>query len=144
MTSLLCTMQRKYLAWIQSSLEILVLIDFWYNTDTHIRWQLGKQTHFGVALFKTNLYFAHGAGNIVSVFKNSFSMTGTPIQLFYLKNLFGMPPQALDIYALDDSGINARPLPDSLVEPHDRADHWTHVSLVRIISGKGLSGFYTW
>jgi hypothetical protein len=98
-------------ACVQSSWEILALLDFQYNADTRSRWQLGKQTPFGVALFKMNLYFAHGAENIVSLFKNSSAMTGTPIQLFCLEKLFGMPQKALDIYASDNSGINARPAP---------------------------------
>lgn len=70
-------------------------------------------------------------------------MTGTPVQLFCLKNLFGMPPNALEMYASDNSGLNAQPRPESLVAPHNRVDHRTHVSLVKFMSGKGLLGFYT-
>lgn len=106
------------------------------------RWQLGRQAPFRVALFRTNLYFAHGAENIISLFRNSSSMTGTPIQLFCLKHLFGMPTKALEMYSSDNSGLNAQPLPGTRVAPHNRVDHLTHVSLVKFTSGKGLSGFY--
>lgn len=110
---------------------------------TILRWQYGKQSPFRVAAFRTNIYFAHGAENIISLFKNSSSTTGTPIQLFCLKNLFGMPPKALNIYASDNSGLNAQSLPGSMVAPHNRVDHLTHVSLVKFTSGKGLLGFYS-
>ena len=47
-------------------------------------------------------------------------MTGTPIQLFCLKYLFGMPAKALDMYSSDNSGLNAQPLPDTLVSMLNR------------------------
>ncbi|KAI9648309.1 hypothetical protein NHQ30_002942 [Ciborinia camelliae] len=66
-------------------------------------------------------------------------MTGTPLHLFCLKYIFGMPPKALEMYAKDDSGIAAQPPPGSSVAPHNRVDCRTHVGLLGFIKGDGLA-----
>ena len=89
-----------------------------------------------------NLYFVQGSETILSLWKKSGTMTGTPIHLLCLKYLFGMPPAALKMYERDDSGISHQALPSSHVQPHNRVDYRTHESLIRFTNGSGLQGFY--
>ena len=53
-----------------------------------------------------------------------------------------MPTKALELYSLDNSGLNAKPLPNTAVASHNRVDHLTHLSIAKFTSGKGLQGFY--
>lgn len=102
----------------------------------------GKQTPFRVALLTLNVYFVQGSENIVSLWKKSGTMTGTPLHLFCLKYLFGMPPEALNMYESDDSGLGAQPVPGSQVAPHNRIDYRTHAGLLKFTNGTGFEGFY--
>ncbi|KAL9128893.1 MAG: hypothetical protein Q9217_002515 [Psora testacea] len=102
----------------------------------------GKQSPFRVALPNLNLYFVQGSDNIVSLWKKSGTTTGTPVHLFCLKYLFGMPREALEMYRSDNTGLGAQPVPGSLVAPRNRVDYRTHVGLLRFTNGTGLEGFY--
>ncbi|MCJ1420221.1 hypothetical protein MMC32_006578 [Xylographa parallela] len=76
------------------------------------------------------------------MWKKSTLVPGTKIHLFFLKNLFGMPQKAIDIYAVDNSGIKAQPLPGSNVLPHYRIHHLTHTSMLKFMGGTGLAKWY--
>lgn len=81
--------------------------------------------------------------NIVSLWKNSGTVTGTPLHLFYLKYLFGMPPDALDMYESDKSGLGAQPpVSGSQVALHNPIDYRTHANLLKFTNRRGLESFY--
>ena len=69
-------------------------------------------------------------------------MPGTKVHLFFLKHLFGMPEKAIEVYASDDSGIKAQPLPGSDVLPHHRIHHLTHISMLKFMGSTGLAKWY--
>ena len=83
-----------------------------------------------------------GAENINALWKKSSAVAGPAIQAFCLKFLFGMPEEALERYTSDKSGILSKPHPESNVAPHNRVDYLTHVGLVKLLSGDGLTGFF--
>ncbi|KAL9122095.1 MAG: hypothetical protein Q9187_001355 [Circinaria calcarea] len=105
--------------------------------------ELRFRNPFGVALpGGSSLYFLQGAENIVTLWKKSTLVPGTRIHLFFLKHLFGMPEEAIEVYALDNSGIKAQPLPGSNVSPHHRIHHLTHTSMLKFMGGAGLAKWY--
>jgi hypothetical protein len=104
--------------------------------------QRRQREPYGVSLPTGALYFLQGAENIVCLWKKSTLVPGTKIHLFFLKNLFGMPAKAIDVYAMDNSGIKAQPLPGSRVASHNRIHHLTHMSMLKFMGGSGLSGWY--
>lgn len=64
------------------------------------------------------------------------------IHSFCLTYFFGMPKKAVNIYSLDDSGSYHQPHPESNVKPENRVDYRTNQSLLRFLSGPGLSPFF--
>ena len=132
----------KYSTYVPNDCKELSILVYIHELIPHTRWRHGKQAPFRVALMNIDLYFVQGPENIVSLWKKSATMTGTPLHLFCLKYLFGMPSKTLDLYEADDSGLNAQPLPGSHVAPHNRVDYRTHVGLLKFTKGAGLGGFY--
>lgn len=53
-----------------------------------------------------------------------------------------MPKKAVNIYTLDDSGSYHQPHPESKVKSQNRVDYRTKESLLKFLSGPGLSPFY--
>ena len=88
------------------------------------------------------MYFLQGAQNILELWRKSTTVPGTKVHLFFLKNLFGMPSKCIEVYAADNSGIKAQPLPGSDVPPNRRIHHLTHKSMLQFMGGMGLSGWY--
>ncbi|KAL8994872.1 MAG: hypothetical protein Q9169_005270 [Polycauliona sp. 2 TL-2023] len=118
----------------------------WSNSGKLVRWasrRSGKQAPFALPLLRTRLYFVQGADNIKALWKCSHTATGNFAQRVFLERMFGMPKEALEVYAADTSGPHLQMYPGSNVPFNDRVDHRTHVALTRLLSGKGLPGFYT-
>ncbi|KAL9030671.1 MAG: hypothetical protein Q9196_001237 [Gyalolechia fulgens] len=71
------------------------------------------------------------------------SQTTTPVATtMVLKTLIGMLPSAVDMYTVDDSGIDTNPKRGSQVLPHNRVDYLTHASFHKHLLGKELSSIY--
>ncbi|RAL60974.1 hypothetical protein DID88_010070 [Monilinia fructigena] len=118
-------------------------LDFGFDALAFIKssTKLSKNSPFCVSLLNQKVFFVQGAENIAALWKKSGTMTGTPLHLFCLKYIFGMPPEALEMYAKDDSGLATQPPPDSSVAPNNRIDYRTHVGMLRFTKGAGLSNF---
>ena len=95
-----------------------------------------------LTLFKGHVFVVQGVENIVSLWKASHVSTATAVHNFYLKQIFGMPDEALKLYTADDSGCYKEPHPHSNVKPEDRIDHITHRALIRFLAGPGLDPFF--
>ena len=88
------------------------------------------------------MFLVQGAQEIASVLKCSETSAATTVHVFFLKHIFGMPDQALKLYASDDSGCHTQPQPSSNVKPEDRIDYITHQALSRFLAGPGLKPFF--
>ncbi|TGO52383.1 hypothetical protein BCON_0142g00090 [Botryotinia convoluta] len=117
--------------------------DFGFNALNFINssTKLSNNSPFCVSLLNQKMFFVQGTENIAALWKKSDTMTGTPLHLFCLKYIFGMPRKALDMYAKDDSGLVAQPPTNSSVAPNNRVDYRTHVGMLRFTKGAGLSNF---
>ncbi|KAA8575355.1 hypothetical protein EYC84_004527 [Monilinia fructicola] len=118
-------------------------LDFGFNALAFIKssTKLSKNSPFCVSLLNQKMFFVQGAENIAALWKKSSTMTGTPLHLFCLKYIFGMPAEALEMYANDDSGLAAQAPLDSSVAPNNRVDYRTHVGMLKFTKGAGLSNF---
>lgn len=103
---------------------------------------MGKQTPFRIEIFDRAMFVATGAKNIKVLWKKSGIVAGPAIQTFCLKFLFAMPEEALKRYTSDNSGISTKPSLESNVAPHNRVVQLTHLSMVKFLSGDGLTRFY--
>ncbi|KAF7876781.1 hypothetical protein EAF04_001864 [Stromatinia cepivora] len=115
-------------------------LDFGFNALAFIK-SSNKNSPFCVSLLSQKMFFVQGAENIAALWKKSSTMTGTPLHLFCLKYICGMPRKALDMYAKDNSGLAAQLPLDSSVSPNNRVDYRTHVGMLRFTKGAGLSNF---
>ncbi|KAI9644636.1 hypothetical protein NHQ30_006660 [Ciborinia camelliae] len=70
------------------------------------------------------------------------TITAPVHQAYVLKTIFGMNPKAVGSYILDDSGLNAKPHPQSDVAPHNRIDYLTHLGFMKLLAGDGLPKLY--
>ena len=95
----------------------------------------------GVRLLTRNIYLLQGVENIKTLWKQSSVSTSVTIHSFCLTYFFGMPKKAVNTYLLDDSGSCYQPHPGSNVKPENRVDYLTNQSLLRFLSGPGLSPF---
>ncbi|QSZ29810.1 hypothetical protein DSL72_004328 [Monilinia vaccinii-corymbosi] len=118
-------------------------LDFGFNALAFIRssTKLSRNSPFCVSLLNQKIFFVQGAENIAALWKKSSTMTGTLLHLFCLKYIFGMPSEALEMYAKDNSGLAAQPPPGSSVAPNNRVDYRTHVGMLKFTKGAGLSNF---
>ena len=53
-----------------------------------------------------------------------------------------MAKDAVNMYILDNSGIQAKACPRSSVEPRNRIDYLTHMGFHKLLTGVGLSNLY--
>ena len=53
-----------------------------------------------------------------------------------------MARKAVKMYSLDNSGIQAEPIRDSDVAPHNRIDYLTHTGFHKLLNGVHLPNFY--
>ena len=59
-----------------------------------------------------------------------------------MKTLFGMNPEAVNMYDSDTSGIHSKPVGASRTAPWNRIDHLTHASFHKHLNGEGLLKTY--
>ncbi len=88
------------------------------------------------------IYFLHGPENVARIWKYKTSITTPGVHTFVLIRVFGMAAKAVNMYNLDDSGIQSKPHPDSNVMPHNRIDHHTHVGFSKLLNGDRLPNLY--
>lgn len=84
-------------------------------------------------------FFLHGPEHVARVWKYKATITTPATHAFVLKNLFGMPTRALEVYHQDNSGPLSTPESDSNVAPHNRIDYITHSIFHRFFNGERLS-----
>jgi hypothetical protein len=93
-------------------------------------------------ILNRKLHLISGRENTLALFKNSRDTTTAPSTLIVIENLFGSPPSKRYIYAQDDTGIQAEPLPGSRPLPdHNRIYYHTHKILHANLAGPGLACF---
>jgi hypothetical protein len=76
--------------------------------------------------------------DIISLLSQSQHTTNKTYREIAVGTVFGMPPQARNFIASDDSGLSHKPFPENKVKPEQRIDYLTHVSMGRFIHGPGL------
>ena len=104
--------------------------------------KLGSQTVYGLKILGHNVYFVHGPDHVAKLRKYPTTITTPGVTAFVLKTLFGMAPEAVNVYDLDNSGIHVKPVPGSQIAPQNRIDHLTHANFHKHLLGEGLSKIY--
>jgi len=108
-----------------------------------IRDYRGKATPVQLKFPLGRVFLVQGHKNFCSLWKSSQASTATAVHNFYLKNIFGMPDKALELYTADNSGCYDEPRSGSNVKQANRVDHITHKALSRFLSGPGLDPFFS-
>ena len=88
-------------------------------------------------LLVTDIYVISGPENISALWKEQDLHTRTYGSLSF-STICGMPKDALAFWMADDSGMHARPHPDSNVASHLRVDYMTHNSVAKLLTGPGF------
>ena len=88
------------------------------------------------------MFIVTNAENIKALWKKFDIVAGSAIQTFCLRFLFAMPKEAIERYISNNSSISTKSHPKSNIAPHNRVDHLTHLSLIKFLSGDGLTKFY--
>lgn len=84
-------------------------------------------------------YCISSPSDIATFFKAAWTETSLATTTMVMRHVAGAPASALDrVYAADDSGIAARPLPGSRVPPAKRFYHLHHRLVVAQMSGRRL------
>ena len=104
--------------------------------------QAGSEPIYGLKILHMTLYFVSKPENVAKIRKYKSTITTPGVTAFVLKTLFGMTPEAINMYTSDASGIHSKPVETSLVAPRNRVDHLTHASFHKHLLGEGLLRSY--
>ncbi|KAL9128017.1 MAG: hypothetical protein Q9217_003211 [Psora testacea] len=121
-------------------------ISFIWNPMAFVRsatFYNGEQRPVQVSVMGSKIFLVQGQRNILSLFKQSTLSTATFVHMFCLKNMFGMRPGPLSIYAADDSGDRPEPYAGSAVKANNRVNFLTHESLARYLTGPSMSRLFS-
>ena len=83
-------------------------------------------------------YLVSDAAHFDLLLRGARNLNSTPGIILVLRNMFGLPKEAGDFYAEDNSGIAATPIPGSQVAPHNRIAHLRHGAAARLLYGPHL------
>ncbi|KAE8167494.1 cytochrome P450 [Aspergillus tamarii] len=99
----------------------------------------GRLTCVRISLPLAGIYLFQEPDAVAALWKHPLLSSPIYIYTVGLRYLFGMKDDQIETYAADDSGPYRKPHPNSNVLPHNRVDYLTHDSLLRGLSGAGLT-----
>lgn len=106
------------------------------------RRQLGPNAAYGLKVLGNQVYILNGPENIARIWKYKTQITTPAFHSFILIRIFGMNPKSANMYDKDNSGITAKPLPQSNVAHHNRVDFRLHEIVYKVLNGKYLTNLY--
>ncbi|KAE8414446.1 cytochrome P450 [Aspergillus pseudocaelatus] len=99
----------------------------------------GRLTCVRISLPLAGIYLFQEPEAVAALWKHPLLSSPIYIYTVGLRYLFGMKEDQIETYTADDSGPYRKPHPNSNVLQHNRVDYLTHDSLLRGLSGAGLT-----
>ena len=97
----------------------------------------GKSAPILLKFLVTEMYLVSGTENITTLWKQPDLHTKI-YRVLSFATMCKMPKDALEFWLSDDSGMLAKPHPDSNVPAHLRVDYMTHESVKKLLTGPGF------